>query len=101
MLAVEDGRVMSIFDAMVITEGTRDELLAVANLALRCLNFSGKNRPTMKEVAVELEAIRTSHIPSAVQTSNTKSVTYGHELSMLSYGESTSTFLSSDEYITQ
>ncbi|GJR32442.1 hypothetical protein Tco_1108674 [Tanacetum coccineum] len=91
---------MSLYiDAMVIKEGTRDELLAVANLAMRCLNFNGKNRPTMKEVAVELETIRTSHIPSAVQT-NSESVTYGHELSMLSYGESTSTFLSFDEKIT-
>ncbi|GJR00880.1 kinase RLK-Pelle-WAK family protein [Tanacetum coccineum] len=100
MLAMEEGRVMSIFDAMVIREGTSDELLAIANLAMRCLNFNGKNRPTMKEVAVELETVRTSHIPSAVET-NTKAVTYGHELSMLSYGESTSTFLSSDENITQ
>nr|GEZ73443.1 wall-associated receptor kinase-like 2 [Tanacetum cinerariifolium] len=58
------------------------------------------NRPTMKEVAVELETVRTSHIPSAVQN-NTKAVTYGHELTMLSYGESTSTFLNSDENITQ
>ena len=79
MLAMEEGRVMSIFDAMVIKEGTRDELLAVANLAMRCLNFNGKNRPTMKEVAVELETIRAAHIPSAVQT-NTTSVTYGHDV---------------------
>ncbi|GJU06160.1 kinase RLK-Pelle-WAK family protein [Tanacetum coccineum] len=100
MLAMEEGRVMSIFDGMVIREGTSDELLAVANLAMRCLNFNGKNRPTMKEVAVELETVRTSHIPSAVQT-NTKAVTYEHELSMLSYGELTSTILSSDENITQ
>ncbi|GJW66464.1 wall-associated receptor kinase-like protein 2 [Tanacetum coccineum] len=90
ILAVEEGRVMSIFDTMVIKEGTRDELLAVANLAMRCLNSNGKNRPTMKEVAIELETVRMLHIPSAVQT-NTKAVTYGHELSMLSYGESTAT----------
>ncbi|GJU47082.1 wall-associated receptor kinase-like protein 8 [Tanacetum coccineum] len=99
MLAVEEGRVMSIIDTMVIKEGTRDELLAVANLAMRCLNSNGKNRPTMKEVAVDLETIRTSRIPSAVQI-NSGSVTYGHELSMSSYGESTSTFLSYDENIT-
>ncbi|GJX16230.1 wall-associated receptor kinase-like protein 2 [Tanacetum coccineum] len=99
MLAMEEGRVMSIFDTMVIKEGTRDELLAVANLAMRCLNSNGKNRPTMKEVAVDLETIRTSRIPSAVQI-NSGSVTYGDELSMLSYGESTSTFLSYDENIT-
>ncbi|KAJ0654731.1 putative protein kinase RLK-Pelle-WAK family [Helianthus annuus] len=64
MLAMEEGRVMSIFDATVIKEGNRDELLIVANLAMRCLNMNGKYRPTMKEVAIELETIRRSHIPS-------------------------------------
>ncbi|GJS31056.1 putative serine-threonine/tyrosine-protein kinase catalytic domain-containing protein [Tanacetum coccineum] len=82
MLAMEEERVMSIFDAVVIKEGARDELLAVANLAMRCLNLNGKNRPTMKEVAVELETIRTSHIPSVVQTTP-ESVMHGHRLSML------------------
>nr|GEZ30813.1 kinase-like domain,concanavalin A-like lectin/glucanase domain protein [Tanacetum cinerariifolium] len=100
MLAMEEERVMSIFDAVVIKESTRDELLAAANMAMRCLNLNGKNRPTMKEVAVELETIRTSHIPSVVQTIP-ESVMHGHRLSMLSYGESTSTFLSFDENITQ
>ncbi|KAD7478353.1 hypothetical protein E3N88_01489 [Mikania micrantha] len=51
MLAMEEGRVMSIFDAVVIKESTRDELLSFANLAMRCLNLNGKHRPTMKEVA--------------------------------------------------
>ncbi|KAJ0467918.1 putative protein kinase RLK-Pelle-WAK family [Helianthus annuus] len=63
-LAMEEGRVMSIFDATVIKEGTRDVLLIVADLAIRCLNMNGKYRPTMKEVAIELETIRTSHTPS-------------------------------------
>ncbi|KAI3747334.1 hypothetical protein L6452_09788 [Arctium lappa] len=96
MLAMEEGRVMSIFDATVIKEGTRDELLAVANLAMRCLNFSGKNRPTMKEVAVELESIRMQHVPSEVQT-NFEQVMYREELQLSTYGESTSsTFMSVD-----
>ncbi|KAJ0703388.1 hypothetical protein HanPI659440_Chr14g0550461 [Helianthus annuus] len=42
----------------------RDVLLIVADLAIRCLNMNGKYRPTMKEVAIELETIRTSHTPS-------------------------------------
>ncbi|KAJ0703381.1 putative protein kinase RLK-Pelle-WAK family [Helianthus annuus] len=63
-LAMEEGRVMSIFDATVIKEGTRDVLLILADLAIRCLNMNGKYRPTMKEVAIELETIRTSHTPS-------------------------------------
>ena len=66
MLAMEEGSFMSLFDAMVIKEGNRDELLLVANLAMRCLNPIGKYRPTMKEVATELETMRTSHIPSLV-----------------------------------
>ncbi|KAD7478321.1 hypothetical protein E3N88_01457 [Mikania micrantha] len=71
-------RAMSIFDAIVIREGTRDELMIAANLAMRCLNMNGKYRPTMKEVAVELENIRRSHVPSKVQM-DTSPVVYGEE----------------------
>lgn len=89
LLAMEEGREMSIFDAIVVKEGSRTELLAIANLAMRCLNFNGKNRPTMKEVAIELEGIRLSHVPSTDQTN------FGHvkqcEEVLLTYGESTST----------
>ncbi|KAI3747332.1 hypothetical protein L6452_09786 [Arctium lappa] len=93
MLAMEEGRVMSIFDAMVVKEGSWEELLAIANLVMRCLNFSGKNRPTMKEVAIELEGIRMSRIPSAVET-NFGHMIYGEDLSMLTYDKSTSTTMS-------
>ncbi|KAK1410816.1 hypothetical protein QVD17_37356 [Tagetes erecta] len=61
---MEEGRVLSIFDAMIVKEGTKDELLALANIAMQCLNQNGKYRPTMKKVATELESIRASHIPS-------------------------------------
>ncbi|GJZ38843.1 wall-associated receptor kinase-like protein 2 [Tanacetum coccineum] len=100
MLAMEEGRVMSIFDAVVIKDGKRDELMVLANLAMRCLNPVGKNRPTMKEVATELETIRTSHVPSMIQT-NIGSVMYGEELQMRAYTESTSTYLSFTDTITQ
>ncbi|KAL8246553.1 hypothetical protein R6Q59_007769 [Mikania micrantha] len=100
MLAMEEGHVMSIFDAIVIKEGTREELMTVANLAMQCLNFNGKYRPTMKEVSIELETIRRSHNPSKVQT-NTGPMVYGEELSMLNYGESSSTFLSFNDSISQ
>ncbi|KAM0038334.1 putative protein kinase RLK-Pelle-WAK family [Helianthus debilis subsp. tardiflorus] len=87
MSAMEEGRVMSIFDAMVIKESTMDELMIVAKLAMRCLNLNGKYRPTMKEVAIELETLRTSHIPSMIQM-NTHPVVCGEELSMVTYSES-------------
>ncbi|KAL4578119.1 hypothetical protein LXL04_014237 [Taraxacum kok-saghyz] len=69
MLAMEEGRGISIFDAIVVKEGSRTELLALANLAMRCLNLNGKSRPTMKEVAMELEGIRLSHVPCTFETS--------------------------------
>ncbi|KAJ0854229.1 putative protein kinase RLK-Pelle-WAK family [Helianthus annuus] len=92
-LALEEGRVMSIFDATVIKEGTREELMTIANLAMRCLSIIGKHRPTMKEVAMELETIRTSHIPSTIQTNP---ILCGEKLSMITDGELSSAF-SSDE----
>nr|GEY58756.1 wall-associated receptor kinase-like 22 [Tanacetum cinerariifolium] len=101
LLAMEEGRIMSILDGMVIKEGTTDVLLTVANLAMRCLNLNGRYRPTMKEVATELEAIRTSLIPSHVQ-SNMKPIMFvDEELSILTSGDSSSTFLSSSDNITQ
>ncbi|KAK1410853.1 hypothetical protein QVD17_37394 [Tagetes erecta] len=93
-------RFMSIVDSVVIKDGTSDELLMVANLAMRCLNFSGKYRPTMKEVAVELETIRASHIPNRIQT-NIRYVRREEELSMSTYGESSTTFLSFNDSITK
>ncbi|XP_022007639.2 wall-associated receptor kinase-like 9 [Helianthus annuus] len=100
MLAMEEGRAMSIFDAMVIKEGTRDELLVVASLAMRCLNLNGRYRPTMKEVATELEAIRMSHIPSTVQT-NTGPMTYEKNQSFTTYTETSSKMLSLNDSFSQ
>ncbi|MFS8018870.1 putative protein kinase RLK-Pelle-WAK family [Helianthus anomalus] len=89
MLAMEEGRVMSIFDSTTIKEATRNELLEVANLAERCLNLNGKYRPTMKDVATKLEIVRTSHIPSVGQTTN-RLLMYATEQSMQTYDESLS-----------
>ncbi|KAJ0464561.1 putative protein kinase RLK-Pelle-WAK family [Helianthus annuus] len=98
MLAMEEDRVMSIFDAKVVKEGATDDLLAVANLAMRCLNLNGKSRPTMKEVAAELEAIRMSHVPSTLQTKY-EHMMYEEDFSAINYGDSTSTFKSCDDNI--
>ncbi|KAM0038685.1 putative protein kinase RLK-Pelle-WAK family [Helianthus debilis subsp. tardiflorus] len=98
MLAMEEERAMSIFDATVIKEGTRNELLVVANLAMRCLNLNGRYRPTMKEVATEVETIRMSHIPSTDKT-NIRPMVYGEDLSFITYTETSSTILSFNDSI--
>ncbi|KAH6778322.1 hypothetical protein C2S51_009634 [Perilla frutescens var. frutescens] len=51
-----------MLDARVSAEGANEEV--IAKLAERCLSPKGQMRPTMKEVARELEGIRISQMPS-------------------------------------
>lgn len=53
-----------LIDSQVLKEGKEEELIGIANLAKRCLNLDGKQRPTMKEVLQELVAIRSHQEPS-------------------------------------
>ncbi|KAG4121654.1 hypothetical protein ERO13_D11G221000v2 [Gossypium hirsutum] len=55
--SMEENRVMEIVDARVVGQAKEDELMMVAKLAYRCLSLSGKKRPTMKEVAIQLDQI--------------------------------------------
>ncbi|KAK0602581.1 hypothetical protein LWI29_034953 [Acer saccharum] len=55
--SMEENKVCDILDAQVKL-GKEEEIMVMANLAIRCLNLQGKQRPTMREVAMELEGIR-------------------------------------------
>ncbi|KAK2996620.1 hypothetical protein RJ639_025734 [Escallonia herrerae] len=92
LLSEEENRLFEIFDPRVLKEGTKVELMAVASLARRCLNLNGKNRPTMKEVAAELEGIGTSKNKSSTLQTTFQEVgcTGGAEPVVLSDGNSTS-----------
>ncbi|KAG6499009.1 hypothetical protein ZIOFF_038765 [Zingiber officinale] len=57
----KDGRVgvLEFLDRQLVWEArTALPVLAVAQLARRCLNLNGEDRPTMTEVAIELTALR-------------------------------------------
>ncbi|KAG6781554.1 hypothetical protein POTOM_014465 [Populus tomentosa] len=54
---MEDGRLFDIIDAQVKGACIEEEAIVIANLAKRCLHLNGRNRPTMREVAMELEGI--------------------------------------------
>ncbi|KAH6765312.1 hypothetical protein C2S51_016561 [Perilla frutescens var. frutescens] len=56
--SMEEDKLFDILDARVLEEGKREEIMGVAQLARRCLHLNGKRRPTMKEVAIELEGIQ-------------------------------------------
>ncbi|KAI3953298.1 hypothetical protein MKX01_042293 [Papaver californicum] len=54
---VTENDVLEVLETRVATEGKREQVLAVSMLAKRCLNLKGGDRPTMKQVAVELESL--------------------------------------------
>jgi len=56
--AMKENQLSQILDNAVVKEARQDDILTIANLAMRCLRLNGKKRPTMKEVSMELEALR-------------------------------------------
>ncbi|KAK9673409.1 hypothetical protein RND81_12G165700 [Saponaria officinalis] len=60
---MEDSRLSEMLDARIIDEGKEDEFMVVAELARKCLNMNGKLRPTMREIAVHLDGIRSAQMP--------------------------------------
>ncbi|PIN09185.1 Serine/threonine protein kinase [Handroanthus impetiginosus] len=56
--SMEENHLFDILDSRVLKEGKKDEIVAIAELCRRCLHLNGKRRPTMKEVAIELEGIQ-------------------------------------------
>nr|GME07460.1 putative wall-associated receptor kinase-like 16 [Ipomoea batatas] len=55
---LKENQLFKIIDDNIVCEGNTEELQEVALLAKRCLNVKGEDRPTMKEVAVELSGLR-------------------------------------------
>ncbi|PPS04109.1 hypothetical protein GOBAR_AA16557 [Gossypium barbadense] len=58
LLSMEENALLNVVDPLVMNANAKEEIVAVAKLAKRCLNLNGKKRPTMKQVAMELEQIR-------------------------------------------
>ncbi|XP_057468786.1 wall-associated receptor kinase 2-like isoform X2 [Actinidia eriantha] len=56
--SMEEDHLFEILDPKIIKADRKEEIVAVAQLAHRCLNLNGKKRPPMKEVAGELDRIR-------------------------------------------
>ncbi|XP_047941064.1 putative wall-associated receptor kinase-like 11 isoform X2 [Salvia hispanica] len=66
-LACMEGKcVDTILDPQVRENGREDEVTLVAELAQRCLNLKGRMRPTMQEVATELESLKMCGMSSGV-----------------------------------
>ncbi|KAL6317008.1 hypothetical protein AAG906_026723 [Vitis piasezkii] len=55
--AVKEDRLLEVLDNKVLNEEHVQYFMEVAMLAKRCLEVKGQERPTMKEVAMELERV--------------------------------------------
>ncbi|XP_062079162.1 wall-associated receptor kinase-like 9 [Humulus lupulus] len=60
MMTMEEksSKLFDILDGQVLKDAPKEEILIVVDIAKRCLHLNGRNRPTMKEVAKELERIQ-------------------------------------------
>ncbi|XXG39881.1 hypothetical protein AAC387_Pa01g0733 [Persea americana] len=56
--SLKEHRLFQVLENRVVDEGGVDQLVAVGELAKRCLKVKGEERPSMKEVAMELEGLR-------------------------------------------
>ncbi|KAJ8537789.1 hypothetical protein K7X08_014329 [Anisodus acutangulus] len=58
LLSIKENRLLDVLDCHILSDGNTEHLVrGVAMLAKRCLNVKGEDRPTMKEVATELQRL--------------------------------------------
>ncbi|XP_021727476.1 LOW QUALITY PROTEIN: putative wall-associated receptor kinase-like 16 [Chenopodium quinoa] len=58
VLSLKEDRLMEILDPQLVREASEVQLVTLAKLVKNCLNVKGEDRPTMKEVALELEGLK-------------------------------------------
>ncbi|ESW09488.1 hypothetical protein PHAVU_009G131700 [Phaseolus vulgaris] len=56
--SMKTGQLHNIVDNHILHDANVEQLTEVANVANRCLKVKGEERPTMKEVAMELEGLQ-------------------------------------------
>ncbi|KAF8043552.1 hypothetical protein BT93_A1770 [Corymbia citriodora subsp. variegata] len=66
VISMEENHLFDVLDKEVLDHGEKEEIITVSNLAKRCLNPNGRYRPTMKEVAMELEQVQSLRNPTVL-----------------------------------
>ncbi|KAK9059308.1 hypothetical protein SSX86_021927 [Deinandra increscens subsp. villosa] len=56
--SIKENRLYDIVEPQMLREATPKQIQAVGDLVKRCLSLQGNDRPTMKEVVVELDTLR-------------------------------------------
>ncbi|KAL0426225.1 UNVERIFIED_CONTAM: Wall-associated receptor kinase [Sesamum latifolium] len=58
VVSLKEDPLFQILDPRVLREGSLEQIRSVAELVKRCLRLHSEERPTMKDVAMELEGLR-------------------------------------------
>ncbi|GJR86620.1 wall-associated receptor kinase 2-like protein [Tanacetum coccineum] len=58
IMSLKENRLFQILEPRVVREGTLEQLQEIGELVKRCLNLTADERPTMKEVVIQLEGLR-------------------------------------------
>ena len=57
----DEQHILQLIEPQILEEAGMEQLFLITQLARRCLNLKGEERPTMKEVTMELEGLRRFH----------------------------------------
>ncbi|KAF7847750.1 hypothetical protein BT93_L2665 [Corymbia citriodora subsp. variegata] len=68
--SLKSNKLFQIVEQVITNEGINEQVREVANLAKRCLTIKGEERPTMKEVATELEGLKAMANHFGVKSTN-------------------------------
>jgi hypothetical protein len=63
---MKDNHLFDVLDPQVMMHGKKEDVLMVATLARSCLGLNGKERPTMKEVALGMEGIQKKSLSNQI-----------------------------------
>uniref|UniRef100_A0A2K1R4F8 Protein kinase domain-containing protein n=1 Tax=Populus trichocarpa TaxID=3694 RepID=A0A2K1R4F8_POPTR len=96
--ALENNHLFKILDFQTADEDDMDEIEAVAELAKRCLNSMGVNRPAMKEVSDELAKLKALHQKSLAQQ-NSEETDYLLDESSQSFCENASHLMNQSQTV--
>ncbi|CAO2161880.1 unnamed protein product [Urochloa humidicola] len=59
---IQEGALMEIVDLQVVEEADQEDIHDIASLTERCLRVKGRERPTMKEIEMRLQFLRTERL---------------------------------------
>ncbi|XP_026450161.1 wall-associated receptor kinase-like 8 [Papaver somniferum] len=68
--SMENTNLFPLLDARVVNEGTPEQVVELAELAKKCLNMNGEERPTMRQVTTELASFRMAETRASASEPN-------------------------------